>query len=70
MRVCCAGLLVLAGCYNGFETEEGQLNLKPTDLITDAIGKMGENIVVRRFARLAVGDPETTVAVASSGSAE
>ena len=35
---------------------------KVGDMITDAIAKIGENIVVRRFARLAVGESEATLA--------
>jgi len=39
---------------------------KVQDLLTDAIAKIGENIVVRRFVRIAVGDEEMTVAALSS----
>ncbi len=35
-----------------------------TQLIATVIGKLGENISVRRFARFKVGDPTETVAVA------
>ena len=34
-----------------------------SQLITTAIGKLGENISVRRFARFKVGDAGETVAV-------
>lgn len=43
---------------------------KVSDMITDAIAKIGENIVVRRFARLAIGEPEATLAVASPADKE
>src|SRR6201999_1292581 len=32
------------------------------DLIAQKVGKLGENITVRRFARFKVGDPNWTVA--------
>jgi elongation factor Ts len=32
------------------------------DLIATKVGKLGENITVRRFARFKVGDPNWTVA--------
>ena len=35
-------------------------------LIATAVGKLGENITVRRFARFKVGDPGQTVAIAKS----
>lgn len=38
---------------------------KVGELLTDAIAKVGENLVVRRFVRLAIGDPDTTVAQSS-----
>lgn len=37
------------------------------DLITSAIARIGENIVVSRFARFAIGDDRPTLAVAGSG---
>ena len=42
---------------------------KIKDLLTEAIATMGENIVVNRFVRLAIGDSDTTVA-ATTASAE
>ena len=38
---------------------------KVGDLVTDAITKLGENIVVSRFARFAIGDSDVTIATAS-----
>ncbi len=38
---------------------------KVGELLTDAIAKIGENIKVSRFVRMAVGDRDTTVAVAA-----
>lgn len=35
---------------------------KVGEMLTDAIAKVGENLVVRRFVRLAIGDADTTVA--------
>ena len=32
------------------------------DLIAQKVGKLGENITVRRFARFKIGDPNWTVA--------
>jgi elongation factor Ts len=37
-------------------------NLSVSQLIATKIGKLGENIAVRRFARFKVGDPNVTVA--------
>jgi elongation factor Ts len=39
-------------------------NQSVSQLIASVIGKLGENISVRRFARFKVGDPNMTVAVA------
>jgi len=36
---------------------------KVGDIVTDAIAKIGENIIIRRFARMAVGDSDTIVAI-------
>ena len=41
-----------------------------TQLIATVIGKLGENISVRRFARFKVGDATETVAVAKPKVAE
>lgn len=38
---------------------------KVGDLLTDAIAKLGENIVVSRFARFAIGDSDATLATTS-----
>ncbi len=38
-----------------------------SDLISDAVAKIGENIMVGRFARFALGDPDTTLAQTSPG---
>ncbi len=38
---------------------------KVGDLVTDAITTLGENIVVSRFARFAIGDSDTTLATAT-----
>ena len=38
---------------------------KVGDLVTDAITTLGENIVVNRFARFAIGDSEATLATAT-----
>lgn len=35
---------------------------KVQDLLTDAVAKIGENIVVGRFVRVVIGEPEMTVA--------
>lgn len=37
------------------------------DLITESVARLGENIVVGRFARFAIGDPEVTVATSDGG---
>jgi len=39
---------------------------KVKDLLTEAIATMGENIVVNRFVRLAIGESESTVATTSA----
>jgi elongation factor Ts len=39
-------------------------------LIAQKVGKLGENIVVRRFARFKVGDGSWTVAQTKSGATE
>ncbi len=38
MRWTTLGVLILSGCYDGFETEEGQLRLMPIDVFTEAHG--------------------------------
>ena len=43
---------------------------KVTDLITDAIVKLGENIRVGRFSRLAIGDSDATLAVSKPVSSD
>ncbi len=43
---------------------------KVTDLITDAIAKLGENIRVGRFSRLAIGDSDATLAVSKPVSSD
>jgi elongation factor Ts len=40
---------------------------KVKDLLTEAIATIGENIVVGRFVRIAIGDGETTVAQSAGG---
>jgi elongation factor Ts len=37
-------------------------NISVGQLIATKVGKLGENIAVRRFARFKVGDPSVTVA--------
>jgi len=39
---------------------------KVGDLVTDAIAKLGENIVVSRFARFAIGDSDATLATTTA----
>ncbi len=41
-----------------------------SQLIAQKIGKLGENIAVRRFARFKVGEPGQTVAVTKPGGGE
>lgn len=43
---------------------------KVQDLLTDAIAKIGENIVVSRFVRIVVGEPEMTVAATKATEGE
>ncbi len=43
---------------------------KIADLITEAVTKLGENILVGRFSRLAIGDSDATLAVTSPASDE
>ncbi|HJO03919.1 MAG TPA: translation elongation factor Ts [Acidobacteriota bacterium] len=43
---------------------------KVTDLITDAVTKLGENIRIGRFSRLAIGDSDATLAVRKPVSTE
>lgn len=43
---------------------------KVGDLITEAVAKIGENIVVNRFVRFALGDQDVTLAVTSDPSDE
>ena len=43
---------------------------KVTDLITDAVTKLGENIRVGRFSRLAIGDSDATLAVSNAVSSD
>lgn len=40
------------------------------DLITEAVAKLGENIRVGRFSRLAIGDSDATLAVSSLSSSD
>jgi len=42
-------------------------NLSVNQLIASKIGKLGENITVRRFVRFKVGDPSYTLAVSKAG---
>jgi elongation factor Ts len=50
--------------------KEQSISIK--ELIAQKVGKLGENITVRRFARFKVGDPNWTVATTKlvEGSAE
>ena len=43
---------------------------KVTDLITEAITKLGENIRIGRFSRLAIGDSDATLAVSEPGNSD
>jgi len=43
---------------------------KIADLITEAVSKLGENIRVGRFSRLAIGDSDATLAVSSLPSSD
>jgi elongation factor Ts len=43
---------------------------KVKELLTDAIAKIGENIVIKRFVRMAIGEGDATVAAAAAPEGE
>lgn len=45
-------------------------DVKVADLVTQAVAKLGENVVVRRFARFALGESHVTIAAAGASADE